>query len=139
MRSRITVFIAVVQAILFVTHLFLYATWIFFWGAVDSSLLEVRVVMVFLSISFVAASLLAFKFSNIPVRIFYTLSAVWLGLVNFLFLAACACWVVYLVPALFGVNLERRPLAIAFLALALLTGLCGIVNAYWTRVRRVTS
>jgi hypothetical protein len=86
----------------------------------------------------VAASLLAFRHSNFLVRIFYTLSAFWLGLVNFFFLAACACWVIYAVPLLLGARLERRPLAVAFFGLALLTGVYGAVNASWTRVKRIT-
>jgi hypothetical protein len=138
-RARLPIFIAIVQSILFVMHLFLYETWIFFWGPIDSfSLLGFRVILAVLSISFVATSVLAFRYSNILVRIFYTLSAIWLGIGNFLLLAGCACWIVYIVPAGFGVHLERRPLAAVFLGLAVLTGIYGIVNASWTRVKRVT-
>jgi uncharacterized protein len=137
--ARISAFVAVIQSILIVTHLFLYETWVFFWGPADSSaLFKLRITLALLSISFVIASLLAFRYSNFLIRIFYTLSAIWLGLVNFFFLGACACWLVYVVPGLFGERLERRPLAILFLALALLTGLYGVVNASWTRVKRVT-
>ena len=139
MRRRIPVFIAIVQSILFLVHLFLYGTWVFFWGAIDSStLFELQVALACLSVSFVIASLLAFRFSNILVRIFYTLAAVLLGLVNFFFLASCATWLIYIVPAMFGVRLERRPLAIAFFGLGLLAGIYGVVNASWTRVERIT-
>ena len=139
MRARITIFVAVVQSILILTHLFLYETWTFFWGTMDhSTLIRLQATLALLSVSFVAASLLAFRYSNFLVRIFYTLSAVWLGLVNFFFLAACACWVVYVVPPLLGARMERRPLAVVFFGLALLTGIYGAVNASWTRVKRIT-
>ncbi len=139
MRRRIPVFIAIVQSILFLVHLVLYLTWTFFWGAMNpSALLDLRVALALLSVSFVAASLLGFRYSNFFVRIFYTLAAVWLGLVNFFFIAACACWVVYVVPAIFGASLERRPLVIVFFGLALLVGVYGIVNASATRVKRVS-
>jgi uncharacterized protein len=138
-RRRLPIFIAVVQSILFLVHLVLYVTWTFFWGPIEpSALLKLQVSLALLSVSFVAASLLAFRYSNFLVRIFYTLSAVWLGLVNFFFLAACACWVAYVVPASFGPRLERRPLAVVFFGFALLTGIYGVVNASWTRVKRVT-
>jgi uncharacterized protein len=139
MRRRLPVFIAVVQSFLLLVHLVLYVTWTFFWGTIDSSaLLKLQVTLALLSVSFVAASLLAFRSSHFLARIFYTLSAAWLGMVNFFFLAACACWVMYLVPAFFGPRLERRPLAVVFLGLALLTGIYGVVNASWTRVKRIT-
>src|ERR1700681_1348601 len=108
----------------------------FFWGAMDTSaLFGLRVALAILSISFVAASLLGFRYSNFLVRIFYILAALWLGLVNFFFLAACACWLAYAVTDLFGVHLERRPLVVVFLGLALLVAIYGVVNASWTRVR----
>jgi predicted MPP superfamily phosphohydrolase len=58
--------------------------------------------------------------------------------VNFFFLAACACWIVYGVPLLFGVRLEKRALAAVCFGLGLLAGICAIVNAAWTRVVRIT-
>jgi predicted MPP superfamily phosphohydrolase len=138
-RRTIPVFIAIVQSILFLVHLVVYLTWTFFWGAMGpSTLFELRIALAILSVSFVAASLLGFFYFNFFVRIFYTLAAVWLGLVNFFFMAACACWVVYLVPAMFGAPIERRPLAIACFGLALLAGVYGMVNASATRVKRIT-
>lgn len=139
MRRRIPVFIAIVQSILFLVHLVVYVTWTFFWGPMNPSrLLDLRFALALLSVSFVAASFLGFLYFNFFVRIFYTLAAVWLGLVNFFFMAACACWIVYVVPAMFGAPIERRPLAIAFFRLALLVGMYGILNASATRVKRVS-
>ncbi len=66
------------------------------------------------------------------------MASVWLGFVNFFFLAACACWIAYGVPLLFAVRLEKRGLAVAFFGLGLLAGISAIVNAAWTRVVRVT-
>ncbi len=91
-----------------------------------------------LSGSFVAASVLAHQYSNWLVRVVYTISAVWLGLVDFFFLAACACWIVYFIPRLFGVHLERQPIAITFFGLGLLFGIYAILNAARTRVKEIT-
>ena len=138
-RSRLPVAISVIQAFIFLVHIALYATWSFFWGASESShAVELRIALAILSVSFVAASLLAHQFFNPLVRTVYIIASVWLGLVNFLFLAACACWIAYGFPLMFGVRLERRSLAVVFLLLCLLAGLCAIVNASWTRVVRVT-
>jgi predicted MPP superfamily phosphohydrolase len=139
LRSRLPIAISIIQAFLFLVHIALYATWSFFWGIPDfSHALELRVALAILSVSFVAASLLAHQFFNLLVRAVYIVASVWLGLVNFLFLAAGACWIVYGVPLLFGVQLERHFLATVFLFLGLFAGVCAIVNASWTRVVRVS-
>ena len=139
MRRRIPVFIAIVQSILFLVHFAIYGTWIFFWGVTDpSARIALQGAFAFLSVSFVAASLLAFRFYNFLARIFYTLAAVWLGIVNFLFLASCGCWALYIVPAMFGTHLDRRPVVVVFFGLALLVSIYGLVNASATRVKRIT-
>ena len=138
-RHQIAVFIVIIQAILFFVHLVSYATWAFFWGAADSSRASAMAAAVaVLSVSFVAASLLAHRYFNPLVRALYAIASVWLGLVSFFFVAACACWIVYGVPLMFGVRLERRELAGVLFGLALLAAICAIVNASWTRVVRVT-
>ena len=138
-RAGIPTFVSIVQAVLFLVHLFLYATWKFFWGAPDaSSAVALPIALAILSVSFVAASLLAHQYFNPLVRAIYTLASVWLGLVNFFFLAACASWIVYSVPLLFGVRVEKHAIAAVCFGLGLLAGICAIVNAAWTRVVRVT-
>ena len=107
MRRRIPLFIAVVQAILLLGHLFLYETSIFFWAPESfQSIVALRIAMLLLSVSFVGASLLAFRNYSFPVRILYTFSALWLGLVNFLMMAACGCWIVFLGSRMLGAGLN---------------------------------
>lgn len=97
-----------------------------------------KIVLALLSVSFVLASLLAWRSSHVLVRILYTISAIWLGTSSFCFLAACACWTIYGGARLVGLYPDRRELVVVLLALALLTSFYGIVNAAWTRVRRVS-
>ncbi len=78
LRSRIVVFIAVIQTVLFLAHWFLYETWTAFWAPPRVSGLQAALAL--LSVSFVLASLLAWRSSHVSVRIVYTVSAVWLGL-----------------------------------------------------------
>jgi predicted MPP superfamily phosphohydrolase len=138
-RVRIPIAVSIIQAFLFLVHAAIYATWTFFWGSPDSShAVELRIVLAILSVSFVAASLLAHQYFNPLVQAVYIVASVWLGLVNFFFLAACACWIVYGAPFLFGVHLEKRALATVCFGLGLLAAICATVNAAWTRVVRVT-
>jgi predicted MPP superfamily phosphohydrolase len=138
-RPPIAGFVALVQAFLFAVHIALYATWSYFWDLADSPhAAQFQIAVAALSVSFVGASLLAHRYFNPVVRAIYTLASLWLGLVNFFFLAACACWVAYGVPLLFGVRLERHAVAAVCFGLGLLAGICAVVNAAWTRVVRVT-
>ena len=138
-RARIPIAVSIIQAFLFFVHIALYATWTFFWGAPDSShAVELRIALAILSLSFVAASLLAHQYFNPLVRAVYTIASVWLGFVNFFFLAACACWIVYGVPFLFGVHLEKRSIAAVCFGIGVLASISAVVNASWTRVVRVS-
>ncbi len=138
-RPPIAGFVALVQAFLFAVHIALYATWSYFWDLADSPhAAQFQIAVAVLSVSFVGASLLAHRYFNPLVRAIYTLASLWLGMVNFLFLAACACWVAYGVPLLFGARLERHAVAAVCFGLGLLAGICAVVNAAWTRVVRVT-
>ena len=99
---------------------------------------NLQIALAVLSVSFVAASLLAWRYSNFLVRIFYTVSAVWLGTLSFLFLAACSCWAIYGGARVFGLHPNQRVLALLLFGIALVLSLYGIVNAGFTRVKRVT-
>lgn len=139
MKSRIVVFIVIIQSVLLLAHWFLYETWTAFWATPDASgISKLQVALALLSVSFVAASLLAWSYSHFVVRVFYTISAVWLGTLNFCFLAACSCWAFYAGARLLGLHPDRRVLVGVLLGVALLASLYGVVNAAWTRVKRVT-
>lgn len=138
-RARIPMVVSIIQAFLFLIHFAMYMTWTFFWGALDSTgALELRFALAILSVSFVAATLLAHQYFNPLVRAAYTMASVWLGFVNFFFLAACACWIVYGAPLLFGIHLEKRAIAAVCFGLGLFAGIFAILNAAWTRIVRVT-
>jgi predicted MPP superfamily phosphohydrolase len=128
----------IIQSVLFLTHWFLYETWTAFWATPDHpGISKLQVGLGLLSVSFVVASLLAWRSSHVAVRVLYRIAAVWLGVLSFCFLAACACWVFYAGTLLFGLHPDRRVLVSVFFGLALLASLYGVVNAAWTRVRRV--
>src|SRR5207245_11418873 len=105
-RAGIIAFAIVVQFILFLTHFFIYKTWMFAAAENETSAQWLRVTVGVLSVSFLAASLLAFRYSNRTVRTLYRIAAVWLGIVSFLFFAAGASWVVFGVTMLVGGNVN---------------------------------
>jgi predicted MPP superfamily phosphohydrolase len=138
-RSGIIAFATVIQSILFLTHFFIYKTWTFA-PAVSkvSSSPWLKVIMGLLSVSFLTASLLAFRYSNPAVRTLYRIAAVWLGIVSFLFFAAVASWVVFGVTQLAGMDVSFHKIVEVLYAAAVLSGITGVLNAGWTRIRRIT-
>lgn len=142
MRAWPLLAIAVVQGILFAAHLFIVHTWIaFFPDIAPNAVHALRIAMLALSFSFVAASLLNFRHSNWFISAFYTLASVWLGFVNYLFLGACLTWPIWYLLRATGTAanpLVRPALAAGFVAAGLLAGVYGLINARNIRERYIT-
>src|SRR5215471_19854309 len=106
-RAGLVGFMAAVQAILFLTHLILYETWTFSPldnGATGTLLL--KIILGILSVSFLVASLLAWRYTGAAVRAIYKVAAVWLGLLSFLFVATVFSWAVFGVAWLAGLHMS---------------------------------
>src|SRR5205814_716148 len=120
-------------------HFFLYVTWTF--SSANARIpgpLWIKLVLGALSATFIPASLLAFRYTNAFVRVFYRIAAVWAGLLSFLFIASVCSWMVLAVGLLAGLHLNFHRSVEALFAVALATGLYGVFNASWTRVTRTT-
>ena len=140
MRSRIAVFVVIIQTVLFFGHWFLYETWKAFFPAPDGRpRIWLEVALAVLSISFVLASLLAWRSFNLGIRVLYSAAAVWMGILNFCFLAAGSCWALWGAARLAGFHPDRRVLAAPVFGIALAVSLYGLVNAAWTRVTCITA
>ncbi len=139
MGRRIFIFVAIIQVILLAFHWMVYQTWTTFQRAPDPpgiSILGIAIAV--LAITFVTASLLAWRYSELPVRIYYTAAAVWLGFFNFFFLAACACWIVYGIATALRLPGQQQHIAFLLFGLATVAGLYGVVNSARVRVTRIT-
>jgi predicted MPP superfamily phosphohydrolase len=138
-RRRLSTFVLIIQAILFLAHFFLYETWAAASGlATRHGSFWLALVTGFLSISFVSASLLAFRYTNAFVRGFYRVAATWLGLFSFLFLGAVVAWVIFGASRIAGLNLSFDRIVEVCLSGAALAGIAGLFNASWTRITRAT-
>jgi hypothetical protein len=137
MRARIATVVVVIQLILLLAHWAVYRTLVSFRLVPAHAIGGVRVFFVVASVSFVCASLLAFWNADFATRIFYAVSAVWLGVFNYLFFCACACWIFYGAAAAIAGHVPRRPFGMAFFGLALLLSLYGLINAASPRITRV--
>src|SRR5580698_8600025 len=137
-RAGLLVFIGVFQAVLFLTHFFLYETWTFSPGqSAVSGPLWLKLIVGVLSVSFLVASLLAFRYTSGALRLFYRGAAVWLGLLTFLFVAAVSSWVVFGVTRTAGLHANFHLIVEVLFGAAAITGLYGVFNASWTRITRI--
>ena len=130
--------ILVMQSILSLAHWFIYHTFIAFWMPLSpAATWALRTAMTLLSLSFIFAALLGFYFSNRVVTMLYKLAAVWLGMLNFLFWAACLCWLTALGLWAAGFAANRTLIGASLFSLAVLAAVYGLLNARWIQVRRV--
>ena len=138
-RPGLLGFIAAFQTVLFLTHLFLYETWTFSPGESGvAGSLWLKLVVGALSVSFLAASLLAFRYTSRALRLFYRGAAVWLGLLTFLFLAAVFSWIVFGAARLAGLDAHFHRIVEVLFSVAVLVGFYGVFNASWMRITRIT-
>jgi len=133
-RRAFLTFISVVQVILFLAHYFLYQTWTFHHVPRHPGWLQAT--LGGLSISFVAASVLAFSHTSPAVRALYKAAAVWMGFLSFLSLAALTSWVLFAIALLAGIGINFHMLVEVLFGIAMALGLYGIWNASWTRITR---
>jgi uncharacterized protein len=131
--------IVILQVVLFLTHSLVYETWTFSpAGSGPPGPLWIKLVLGFLSVSFVAASLLAFRYTDAAVRAFYKIAAVWVGFLTYLFFAAVFCWIIFAGARLAGVEVNFHRMTEWLFSVAVAAGLCGVFNAGWTRITRTT-
>src|SRR4051812_35679952 len=135
-RKQIIRFVLVMQSFLFLVHLFLYETWTFSPEGRVSSAFAAKLGFAALSVCFICASLLGFRYSHAIVRALYRISAVWLGFLTFVFSAAAASWIVFALARIAGFHPNFHRMVQIFFGLALAAGVYGLFNASWTRVTR---
>jgi hypothetical protein len=119
--------------------LFLYETWTFASvGSGASGPLWLKLLLGVLSVSFLAASLLAFRYTSAPVRVFYRAAAIWLGLLSFLFAGALFSWIIFGAAILAELPVNFHEVVEVLFGAAMIVGLYGVFNASWTRITRIT-
>ena len=138
-RPGLVGFIALVQAVLCLAHLALYQTWTFSVSAnYVAGPLWLKIALAMLSVSFVVASLLAWRFAGTVVRAIYKVAAVWLGLLSFLLVAAVLSWIALGLTGLAGLHRNFHLIVEVLFAAAVATSIYGVFNASWMRITRTT-
>jgi predicted MPP superfamily phosphohydrolase len=137
LRSRLFVFISIIQTILLLGHWLIYVTIAHFWGGAATSW-TAKLALGILSISFVAASLRGWYAFDPFTRIIYAAAAVWLGFASYFLFASAACWLALALSAIAHLGWSPAWIADVAFAVAASIGLYGIFNAANPRVTRIT-
>ena len=134
--------IFLIQVILFLGHWLVYSTFVaFFPGLSPTAIADLRITLFVLAFTFIAASLLSFRFSNFVVHLFYRIAATWLGFLNLFFWASILLRLLLFVLALLHATANRDALshlAGLLFGLAALAGIYGLINARIVRTRRIS-
>lgn len=139
MFYQFAIFITLALLLLFGGHWLLYYSIVRFFAVKPGILLlSLRILFAFLSVSFILASVLAFRFNNIFERIFYYATASWLGVSFYLLLAACLAWGVKFAISRSGIELSPALPAGILFGLAVIVGVWGLFNARDLQVTRIS-
>jgi predicted MPP superfamily phosphohydrolase len=130
--------ITLIEALLLAAHWFIYCTWIAFWPTLSpQAVVLLGAALLLLSFTFVPAALLAFFHGNRLVTLLYRFASVWLGFLNYFFLAACFSWLANFALTVLGLRVDKPFIAAALFSLAVATSIYGLVNARILRIRRI--
>ena len=139
MPKRLVIFIAIFQLVILLGHFALYKTWIFSpAGASVPGKPFIAIALGVLSVSFVAASVLAYRYTNPALRAFYRVAAIWMGLLSFLILAMVFSWTIFGIARLAGLHVNFHRVVEWLFGAAAVAGLSGVINASLTRITRTT-
>lgn len=118
-------FVGLVFLILATANWALYSTIIRFFTIENQALVQyLRIIFGFLSVSFVLASILSFRYDNLAVTIFYNFAAGWLGFLYLFLIASAILWVLKIFHFILPVNFVA-----VFFTISVLIGFYGLVNA----------
>jgi predicted MPP superfamily phosphohydrolase len=133
--------IAFLQVLLFSAHWFLFHTLVSFLPISAAGAADLKAGLLAMSFSFIVAAMLGFRYANVLVALIYKVAALWLGVLNFFFWAACLCWLALAVTRVIApatADSARPAIGTALFGLALLVCVYGVINARLIRQRRVT-
>jgi predicted MPP superfamily phosphohydrolase len=134
-----SLFISIVQSILFLGHWFFYITLVRFFGITSSTrLLLLKITLGLLSISLVLTSILVFRYSNLLIRCLYTAATSWLGIFYLFILAAILCWIFSSMARLVHFPLDQKICIEILIGMALISSLYGFINGGVIRTTRIT-
>jgi len=95
-------------------------------------------ILFLMTLAFITVTFISMSFSNFWLRLLYRVSAIWLGVLNVSFFAACLIWLISAAMATLSFHLNASHFSAVFFSGAFMVSLYGILNASRVRVTQLT-
>jgi predicted MPP superfamily phosphohydrolase len=135
--SRLVIWLTLMTTILLAAATFVCMTWNHFWN--NPTMPAWQIIPPVLTLMFIVTTILGKRHSTLWLRLAYRVSAIWIGVLNFCFFAACAAWIFSAAAVLLRFHAGPKIIAAIFFGGAIFISIYGLVNAFWLRVTRVTA
>lgn len=133
----IIIFISIISVILALLHFIIYKVVVSIFSFPLTWQITFGIILIILCVSFILASVLSSFFDNLFTRIYYTISATWLGFAFYLFLASCLYVLSIWVLQIFGVDASLKWFGILCIILAIIISVYGIIQARTILIKNV--
>ncbi len=131
--KQIIIFVSIILLIQFLAHFVVYQGVVLGFGISSGlGLVISRILLVFLSIAFIALILTVSKFNNFLTRFLYRTFAIWQGFLLYFFLVSSF----YILSLSFGADLSYKNVCYLF-GTAVFVGLYGLINAKNIKIKKV--
>ncbi len=133
------IFIVSGLAILLGSHYLVYLSAVYFFSISSPIQKEILLgVLIFLSISFILATLLTSLKENFLTRAFYFFSGFWAGLFLNILMATLTAWIIIDIARIFDLSVDAAILSSFLFGLALAYSLHGVWNALHPQLKNIT-
>ena len=136
MIIMIFVFILITSIFLGLMHLIIFDALISLFALSPAGQLLLGIILTILCLSFVLASVFNFNFNNLFTRIYYRISAAWLGMAFYLFLVSCLYLLAFLVLPISSISFLNH-FGILLFALAIIISTYGIFHARHILIKNI--
>jgi len=128
----------VILTVIFAAHYFLFQTIVYFFNITSQIYLRIlKTLFIFLPLSFILASILINRFSNIFVRLYYIIAASWFGILLYFVLACFLAYFIIFLGKLFSFNFNQKNLITGLFLIATAIIIYGIIAAQNIKIKEL--
>lgn len=132
------IFVGIITLILSLVHFVVYKYTVSIFGMISLKwIITTRAIFVLLALSFVTASIFAYSYNNLVTRIFYRLSAAWLGLLLYLFLVSVLYGLILILTSYLGTNFSVSVVGKILFGVSLIIWVYGLFHAESIQIKSV--
>ncbi len=125
-------------AVTYLMHYFLFQTLVSFLNITGQIyLIILKIIFILLPISFIIASILIARFSNIIIRLYYTVSASWFGVMLYFVLACLLAYLIIFLGKIFSFNVNEKNLIIGLFLAATAIIIYGVIAANNIKIKEL--